>query len=330
MKYHPLAHTDFQISEIAFGAWAIVGGFNWGHQDEKDSLEALRAAYESGINFFDTAELYGSGASENLICKALGDVMDKIIVATKIKPQDFAYEQVKKATEERLKALKTDTIDLMQLHWPNHNVSLAETLGALEDLKKEGKIRAFGVSNFGAKDLKEAFSLTNQLVSNQLPYNLLWRAIEFEILPECRSADLSVLCYSPLMQGLLTGKFTSPDEVPEDRARTRHFSSDRPQTRHGEAGAEAATFEAIARLRKIAAEAGMPMGQMSLSWLLAQQGVGSVIVGGRNAQQVKSNVQAAELKLSDELLSALDEATRPLKDQLGPNPDLWQGESRYR
>ena len=328
MNYLKLPHTDFEVSEIAFGAWAIVGGFNWGHQDEKDSLDALQAAYESGINFFDTAELYGAGASENLIHRALGNVRDKIIVATKLKPDDFAYDNVKKATEERLKALNTNCIDLLQLHWPNPDIPFAETMDALADLKKEGKIRAFGVSNFGVNDLKESFEHTAEISSNQLPYNLLWRAIEYEILPECKKRHVPVLCYSPIMQGLLTGKFSTPQDVPDDRARTRHFSSERPQSRHGEAGLEEETFAAIAQIRKIASDLGKPMGDVSLAWLLAQPGVGAVIVGGRNREQVLKNVQAAELKLDPDVCKALDEATSPLKEKLGKNADLWQAEGR--
>lgn len=325
-----LPHTDFEVSQIAFGAWAIVGGFNWGPQDEKDSIDALRTAYEMGINFFDTAELYGKGASENLIYKALGEVKDKIIVATKIKPEDFAFEDVKKATEERLKALKTDQLDLLQLHWPNPKIPVEETMGALEELKKEGKIRAFGVSNFGKEDLSEAFKHTQEISSNQLPYNLIWRAIECEVLPECKHRHVPILCYSPIMQGLLTGKFSDPAEVPDDRARTRHFSSKRAQTRHGEAGCEEETFEVLKKIKTISDQIGKPMVEVSIAWLLAQPAVGSVIVGGRNGEQVKKNVKAADLKLDDDVLEQLNQATLPLKERLGKNADLWEGESRIR
>jgi aryl-alcohol dehydrogenase-like predicted oxidoreductase len=328
MNYLKLPHTDFEVSEIAFGAWAIVGGFNWGPQDEKDSLAALQAAYDAGINFFDTAEMYGSGASENLIHKALRNVRDKIVIATKIKPDDFAYADVKKATEERLKALNCDCVELMQLHWPNPDIPIAETLGALADLKKEGKIRAYGLSNFGVNDLSEGFQHADEISSNQLPYNLLWRAIEFEILPECRKRHLPVLCYSPIMQGLLTGKFSNPQEVPDDRARTRHFSSERSQARHGESGLEEETFATIEKIRAIAEKLGKPMADVSLAWLLEQPGVCSVIVGGRNAEQVNKNVKAAELKLEHDVMEALNEATRGLKEKLGANADMWQGEGR--
>ncbi|MEK6477923.1 aldo/keto reductase [Catalinimonas sp. 4WD22] len=325
-----LPYTDFEVTEIAFGAWAIVGGFNWGPQDEKDSIDALRTAYEMGINFFDTAEMYGSGASENLIDKALREVREKIIIATKIKPADFSFDDVKKATEERLKALNTDRLDLLQLHWPNPEIPIEETMGALVELKKEGKIRAFGVSNFGKQDLTEAFKYTDEISSNQLPYNLIWRAIEYEVLPECKNRHLPILCYSPIMQGLLTGKFSTPEEVPDDRARTRHFSSQRSQTRHGESGFEKETFETLRQIKSIADQIGKPMVEVSIAWLMAQPTVGSVIVGGRNAEQVKKNIKAAELKLNDDVLEQLNKATDPLKQKLGKNPDLWEGKSRIQ
>lgn len=330
MKYNKLPNTDIQVSEIAFGAWAIVGGFNWGHQEERDSIEALQVAYESGITFFDTAEAYGGGASENLIVKALSDVRDKIVVATKIKPEDFAYKDVKRACEERLKALNTDQIDLLQLHWPNHDIPLEETVSALEDLKSEGKIRAFGVSNFGVQDLGKCLTYSSTVASNQLPYNLLWRAIEYEILPFCIEKNVPVLCYCPIMQGLLTGKFASATHVPDDRARTRHFSKERSQTRHQEEGVEKETFEAIESIQRIAEKINVPMEQASIAWLLDQPGVGSVIVGGRNGEQVRKNVQAANIQLPKEVLKELNQVTDHLKKLLGSNPDLWQSDSRFR
>ncbi len=330
MNYRTLPNTDLRVSEIAFGAWGIVGDAHWGPQDEKDAIAALQTAYEMGINFFDTAEAYGDGASEHLIDRALADVRDKIIIATKLKPEDFAYQDVKKACEQRLKALQTEQIDLLQLHWPNHNVPLQETIRALEDLLKEGKIRAFGVSNFGVGDLHESLLVSGAIATNQLPYSLLWRAIEYEILPLCHQKNVAILCYSPLMQGLLTGKFATPDEVPDGRARSRHFSKNRPKSRHQEEGAESVTFDTLNAIQKIAQRLDIPMGQLSVAWLLGQPNIGSVIVGGRNAAQVRDNAMAAHVKLSSETMSELNKVTAQLKAQLGPNPDLWQSESRYR
>ncbi len=328
METYHLPHSDLEISRLIFGCWAIVGGFNWGPQDERDSLAAIKTAFDQGITTFDTAEAYGAGASENLLARALGERRKEIIIASKAGPADFAPENLKKACERGLKNLKTDYIDLYQLHWPNPEIPLADTLGALQELRDAGKIRAYGVSNFGNQSLDSCKDSGFQISSNQMAYNLLFRAIEFSILPQCLAEEVPVLCYSPIMQGLLTGKFTSEMEVPDDRARTRHFTKERSQSRHQEDGCEALTFQTIARIRELAKEAEVPMGNISLAWLLYQQGVAAAIVGGRNAAQVRNNAASAEVTLSPALLNALDEATRPLKEALGPNADLWQTDSR--
>jgi aryl-alcohol dehydrogenase-like predicted oxidoreductase len=214
------------------------------------------------------------------------------------------------------------------LHWPNYAYPFEETLSVLDELQSEGKIRAYGVSNFGRRDLGACLATGYAVRSNQLAYNLLFRAIEYEILPCCVEAGISVLCYSPLMQGLLTGKFTSVAQVPSDRARMRHYSGERPLARHGEAGAEAEAFAAVAQVRRIADELGHPMTEVALAWLLAQQGVTAVIAGGRNAEQARANARAGDLTLSQAGVEALARATEPLKRRLGPNADMWQSESR--
>ena len=330
MQFTTLPGTDLKVSRMAFGAWAIVGGFNWGPQDEKDSLEAIRTAFEEGINFFDTAEGYGNGASEELLAKAIGQYRKETIIATKISPGDFAYKDAKAACERRLKAMHSDYIDILQLHWPNPEIPIEDTIKALEELKAEGKIRHYGVSNFGVKQLNEFLSHSTSVVSNQLPYNLIWRAIEFEILPLCIEKNIPVLCYSPIMQGLLAGKFASAEEVPDDRARTRHFSHTRSQARHQDEGCEDLTFETIEKIREIAEKANLSMSDLSLAWLLAQKGVGAVIAGGRNARQVQRNVKAVEVSLDNSIIAELNQATEALKQKLGKNADLWQTETRIQ
>ncbi len=324
MQYRTLAGTQLEVSTVAFGCWAIVGGFNWGEQEESDSIAALRAAFNAGVTFFDTAEGYGGGQSEQLIAKALGDVRDQIVIASKVSTSHLSRSDLREACERSLKHLSTDYMDLYQIHWPSRTIPLSESLEELEALKSEGKIRAYGVSNFGPQDLEACFETGHTVCSNQLAYNLLWRAIEFEILPKCLSRNVSVLCYSPLMQGLLTGKFSKADEVPEDRARTKHFSSRRPQSRHEKPGFESETFAAVEEVRKIAEGIGKPMADVTLAWLLAQQGVTSVIAGGRNAQQAQRNTNAAVLELSSDTLNALSAATQDLKEKLGANGDMWQ------
>jgi len=330
MQYRKLGTTDIEVSAVAFGCWAIVGGFNWGDQDERDSLAALRAAHEAGITLFDTAEGYGDGYSEQLLGKALGAVRDEIVIASKVSPSHYAPDALRAACERSLRNLGTDRIDLYQLHWPNWEIPFAETLGLLEELKAAGKIRACGVSNFGPRDLADALATGRPIASNQLAYSLLFRAIEFEILPLCVREGLSVLCYSPMLQGLLTGKFARADEVPVDRARTRHFASSRRDARHTEPGAEAETFAAIAAIREIAEGLGEPMADVALAWLLAQEGVGAVLAGGRNAAQARANARAGDLVLPRDVLKRLAAVTDPLKARLGSNADMWQTDPRMR
>jgi aryl-alcohol dehydrogenase-like predicted oxidoreductase len=228
-----------------------------------------------------------------------------------------------------LQRLDTDYIDLYQIHWPNRDVPIAETLETLERLREQGKVRAIGVSNFGVADLSDLLSV-GHCETNQLPYSLLGRAIEYEIMPQCIDNEIGILCYSPLAQGLLADKFASVDDVPEERARTRHFSKNRPLTRHDEAGCEAETFAAIERIRQICAEIDAPMAEVTLAWLLYQPGVTSVLAGARRPEQIKQNAKAAALDLPPEIVEALSAATDQVKQKLGSNPDLWETNSRYR
>ncbi len=330
MQYRNLGKTDIEVSTVAFGAWGIVGGFNWGPQDEQDSIAALRAAFDAGVTMYDTAEPYGEGRSEQLIHRALGDVRDDLVIASKVAASHLAPDQVRLACERSLRALRTDRIDLYQVHWPSRETRFDETFSALAQLQQQGKIRAYGVSNFGCQDLGAALDIDRAICSNQLAYNLLFRAVEHEIQPLCVQEQVLILCYSALMQGLLTGKFAHAGEVPDDRARTRHFPCSRPQARHNEDGAEALTFEAVARIERIAKDLGAPMGDVAVAWLLAQPGVATAIVGARNADQARGNARAADLVLDLDTVRQLAEATNALKEHLGANADMWQSESRIR
>jgi len=329
MKYHKLGTIDITASAVAMGCWAIVGDFTWGPQDETEAIATIRAALDAGINFFDTAEMYGDGYSEELLGRALAGHRHEVIIADKVGPGHMAADQVILACERSLKRLRSDYIDLYQIHWPSRTVPLAETVAALEKLKQQGKIRAIGVSNFGVGDLTDLLVI-DRPETNQLPYSLLWRAIEYEIAPKCAAEGIGILSYSSLAQGLLTGKFSSPDEVPDGRARSRYFSSERPYARHGEAGCEVELFEAIEAIRRICQTVGEPMEVVALAWLLAQPGVTAAIAGARNPDQIRSNAQAADLILPADVIAALNAATDDLKQKLGPNPDMWQSESRFR
>ncbi len=332
MEERRLGKTDIYVSVVGMGCWAIVGGFNWGPQDESDSLAALQAAYDSGITLFDTAEGYGKGYSEQLIGRALGGVRDRIILATKVSPSHFTATDLRAACENSLRRLRTDYIDVYQLHWPNPSVPIEETWAALAALRDEGKIRAVAVSNFDVKGLRELAAIGFQPASDQVAYNLLFRAVEYALQPYCVSENISLLCYSPIMQGLLTGKFRCLDDVPPDRARTRHFSCRRPQTRHSDSGAETETQDAMDAFVRLANALGRKPLELALQWLLAQPAVTSVLVGGRNAQQVAENVAAATSRPPSDTqwMQQLSDVSQPLKKRLGPNIDMWQSESRAR
>jgi aryl-alcohol dehydrogenase-like predicted oxidoreductase len=330
MKYVGLGRTDIEVSVICMGCWAFAGGDYWGEQAESQSVAAVHAAMDRGVNFFDTAEGYGAGASEAVLGKALEGRRKDAVIASKVSGGHLAPQDVAEACERSLEQLRTDHIDLYQIHWASRKVPLAETLGALERLREAGKVRAIGVSNFGPGDMDD-LAVAGRGESNQLPYSLLWRAIEFEILTKCVEQEVSVLSYSSLMQGLLAGRFEKVEDVPPHRTRTRHFkSANHELARHGESGCEAETFAAIGRIRDIAERAGHSMADVSIAWLLAQEGVTSVIAGMRTPEQAERNARAADVELAPEVVAELTSATEELKGILGSNADMWQAESRIK
>lgn len=331
MIYRELGRAGFKVSVLSFGAWQLGDPAYWGSDVEADGEAAVRLAVDSGVNLFDTAEMYGAGESERVLGRALGSRRKDVFVASKAIPEHCAPEELRKACEGSLQRLGTEVIDLYQVHWPFRHVPFDEAHAELERLREHGKVRAIGVSNFGPQDLA-AWMRSGSCVSNQVAYNLLFRAIEHEIVPACRRYGLGVLAYTPLMQGLLAGSWNHPEEMPENRRRTRHFAPARAGVKHHEQGFEELTFRTVREIRVVADRAGIPMAVLALAWLIAQPGVSSVIVGARNPQQVKHNLLAATLELSEDLLRQLDEVTRPLKEHLGPNADMWKSgpESRIK
>lgn len=293
----------------------------------------MLAAVDSGVNFFDTAPMYGDGASESLLGKFVAEnsLREKVVIASKIRPGNMRPDQVLVECEESLHRLQTDYLDLYQTHWTSREVPAAETWGAMQRLQEQGKVRHIGVCNMGLQDLADVTPLQMPL-TNQLPYNLLWRMIESEILPHCLQQEIGVLVYSPLMHGILADNYQRAADVPDGRARSRHFSSARPQTRHGEQGCETETFAALDRIREIARSAARPMAEVALAWTIGQPGVASVIAGARNADQVRDNIGFLRNPLSDDVVRKLNMATHALKETLGSNPDMWDGggNSRYR
>ena len=328
MRYRKLGKTDFTVSVVCQGTWSVATkDIFWDGQDRADSLAAIRAGLDAGVNFFDTAPAYGNGEAEEILGEALGSHRREVIVATKVSPSDLEPDKIRQSCERSLCALRTDYIDLYQIHWPSKTLPLEPTWRTLEALQREGKVRHIGVSNFGTSFFGEMLQF-GRAESNQLPYSLLWRAVEFDIQPLCAAHQMSILCYSPFAQGLLTGKFHTADEVPEKRARTRLFSSARKMTRHGELGCERQMFEAVAQIQELAWQQGVSMGHLALAWLLHRPAVTSVVVGARNAAQAADNAAAAELEPDADLVTRLSRLTEPLKAIMGHNADLWEHVSR--
>ena len=331
MKYRKLGRTDLHVSTVALGCMSLCAGQTYGDIPESQATATVDAAIDAGINFFDNAPMYGDGEAERRLGNALkGAKRDKAVVATKINTPTLAADEVAREFESSLKRLQTDRIDLFQIHWARHVVPVAETLRAMEKLVQQGKLRAVGVCNFGPLDLGEAIEAIDGLATNQMAYSLLARGVEFEVVPIGQEHGIGMLCYSPLAQGLLTGRYTNADQVPDERARTRHFASTRPQARHGQPGCETETFDAVRNVKQICDEIGMPMADVALAWLLQQPTVTSVLAGASRPDQILQNAKATEISLSNDVLKRLDEATRVVKQKMGPNPDMWQATSRIR
>ena len=329
MQYTTLGSSGIRVSEVALGCWPFAGGDVWGEQDDNVSIATAHAALDAGINFFDSAEGYGAGRSERVLGQALVDRRDKAVIATKVGPSHLAPDEVVEACERSLRHLQTDYIDLYQIHWPNHDLPLVDTVGALQKLKDQGKIRAIGVSNFGVQDLTEMLSLS-ECVTNQMPFNLLWRGIEDAVLPLCVENGVGILSYSTLAQGLLTGRYANADEVPDGLSRTRLFSNTRPMAVHEDPGCEAEVFASLERVRAIAADLGASMAAVAIAWVKQQPGMTSMLVGARSPQELEQNLADQGLVLSDDEIAKLSEATEAVKVCLGDNIDMWMTPSRLR
>ena len=321
MRHRRLGKTDMEVSVVCCGCMALAEGPTYGTTPESLSVRAIETSIDTGVNFFDTAEMYGHGQSEEVLGKALRGKRDGVYVSTKVSPEHLGERKLIAACEGSLQRLGTDYIDLYMVHWPNHEVPFEETARALEDLRSEGKIRAIGVSNFGTQDLSEAMALCDVQV-NQLPYSLLWRAIERELVDVCLASNVSVLCYCPLARGILAGKFPKVEDIPDLRKRERYCRG----------GLIELTFGVVDELRAVSDETGEPMAAIALAWLAAQPAVGSVIAGMRSEPHARTNARAADLELGTEILRRLTEASQPLKDALDANPDMWREgpQSRYR
>ena len=330
MNYNYLGKTNIKVSEFALGCWPFAGGSVWGTQDKSDSISTVHAALDNGINFFDTAEGYNDDYhSESILGEALVNRRDRSVIATKISPPNLLPQKIEEACNNSLKRLSTDYIDLYQIHWPNHDINMEDSINELNKLVDKGKIRSLGVCNFGVDDLNEILNL-GVFSTDQLPYNLLWRPIEEEILPECKKNNIGIICYSPLAQGLLTGRYRNADEVPDGISRSRLFNKNRPLSNHDDEGCENEVFKCINKIQEIAKTLGENSAKISLSWVRQQSNITSLLVGARNTKELEMNLSAFEYDLSTELIKELSDLTNNIKLYLGKNPDMWKSDNRMR
>ncbi len=317
MQLRILGLSDLKISPILMGTWQ-AGKDMWLGIDDTQSTIAIHAAVESGITTFDTAAAYGKGHSERILGTALRGLRTEVVLATKVFANRLKFKQVIDSCHQSLKNLKTDYIDLYQIHWPagsfgTRDVPIEETLAAMNALKEMGKIRAIGVSNFSSAQLEEATRFA-RIDSIQSPYSLFWRHIEKDIMPYCRQNNISILAYSPMAQGLLTGKIAPGHKFKkgDNRAKNRLFEPENFQH----------AWQALESLRPIAEKNAASLGQLALAWVNSHIGT-YAIAGARNADQVVQNAQSAKVALSENDLTRMNEISRLVTDHLDENPVMW-------
>jgi aryl-alcohol dehydrogenase-like predicted oxidoreductase len=306
METRKLGNSDLQLSRVGFGAWAIGGGgweFAWGHQEDTDSVAAILRALELGVNWIDTAAVYGTGHSEEVVARALQEwkgkrpyVFTKCTLRwdenRKVYPSHSA-ESIRQECEDSLRRLKIDAIDLYQMHWPprDDGSALEEAWQAMSALQQEGKVRWIGVSNFAPSQMERAARIA-PVTSNQPPYSIIRRKIETEILPHCLSHGIGVISYAPMASGLLTGAMTRERAaaLPPDDFRTRNPEFSEPRLSRN--------IELVERLRAVGARHGRNPGEVAIAWVLRHPAITGAIVGARNANQAEGVMHAGELRLN--------------------------------
>jgi aryl-alcohol dehydrogenase-like predicted oxidoreductase len=306
-----LGNSDLSITPIGIGSWAIGGGgwkFAWGSQDDNESISAIRRGLEKGINWIDTAAIYGMGHSEEMVAKALEGVSERPYVFTKCERRWHAdgtiypslkAESVRKECEDSLRRLKVDAIDLYQVHWPEPEEEIEEGWTEMAKLQREGKVRWIGVSNFNVEQIKRAQKIA-PVTSLQPPYSLLRRGIEAEILPYVRSQNIGVIVYSPMLSGMLTGKMT--------RERAANFQPDDWRRNNAEFQEPklSRNLEFVELLRKIGQRHGRTPGEVAIAWTLNNPAVTAAIAGVRRPDQVDGVAGALEFRLTAEEIAAIE------------------------
>jgi aryl-alcohol dehydrogenase-like predicted oxidoreductase len=316
MEMRKLGNSDLQITPVGFGAWAIGGSgwdFAWGHQEDADSIAAIHRSLELGVNWIDTAAVYGIGHSEEVVAQSLKDwhggrphVFTKCVLRWDEKghvTQNHTAASIRRECEDSLRRLQIEVIDLYQMHWPpsDNGPGLEEAWQAMASLQKEGKVRWIGVSNFDVAQIKRAEKIAKPS-SLQPPYSLVRRAVDKEILPYCKQEGIGVIAYAPMASGLLTGAMTRERAaaLPAD-----DFRSKSPEFREPRLSKN---IELVERLRKVGARHGRNPGEVAIAWVLSNPAVNGAIVGARNAKQAEGVMQAGDLKLTREELVEIEGA----------------------
>ncbi|MGD0649630.1 MAG: aldo/keto reductase [Verrucomicrobiia bacterium] len=311
MHTRTLGWTRRQLTTIGLGTWAMGGGdwqFSWGPQDDKDSITAIHRALALGVNWIDTAAVYGLGHSEEIVGRAIKGIPSRPLIATKCglcwddRRQVFGRlkkQSVRAEVDASLKRLGIDVIDLYQIHWPNPDADIEEAWSTIGDLIKEGKVRYAGVCNFTLAQLKR-IQLIHPVASLQPPYSMLQRGVELELLAYCAANNIGIVVYSPMQKGLLTGKITRERvrQFPEDDHRSRDPQFQEPLL--------SANLELVEGLRRVADRRGRTVAQLAIAWVLRRPDVTSAIVGVRKPSQIEETAGAADWTLSKEDLAEID------------------------
>ena len=299
MEYRMLGASDLNVSVIGFGAWGIGGSPFWSNEGDAVSVRAIRKAYDLGINFFDTAPVYGFGHSEELLGKTLKPFRDKVIYATKCGlrwekkslgsiTKNATRRSILEEIDQSLKRLDTDYIDLYQVHWPDIKTSQEETMETLLEVQEQGKVKVIGVSNYSVEQMK-AIMKSGKIESLQPDYSLLNRSIEKEIVPYCERNKIGIIAYSPLASGLLTGKYDKNVKFRDWRVKgiIGCFSGAQFEK----------NLEKVARLKAMGKTMGKTCGQMAINWIVSQSQLTTALLGVKNEQQIEENIDALGWKL---------------------------------
>jgi aryl-alcohol dehydrogenase-like predicted oxidoreductase len=310
MEKRKLGTTDIEVSALALGCWPMGGGY-WGETDDEESIRTVHRALESGINFLDTAPAYGHGHSEQVVGRALAGRRQEAILSTKVAA---APGRIRQSLDDSLQRLQTDYADICFVHWPRRNEPLAETMDVLESLRQQGRIRAIGVSNFTVEMIEMA-SRYGTVDVLQPPYNLIWRFIEEDALPYCLAHDIGIVTYSSLAQGLLTGtlRLNTPLRGDDQRARSVLWQPEN----------YAKSLYTAERLRPIAEKLGVSLAQLALSWLAAQPGVTSTLIGARTQDEIQEDASALDKELPAEALEAIQEISDEVYISMPYYYDMW-------